>query len=394
MPSISTTPQSSFAVATSPDTEPSRGRTLKRKADAVQEEKERKTQQWRERKARSQFSNDSDEMNAKPQNPMSGRVILAPTPPSTILSRSRSRSSSPVRQTIKSLARGVLAVKLISPTDAQPLPKLVLELRRALVIDATVGTMPEGIRDQFREQDARTYEETIKQRAQACLVKLKDENAWCDVVNAVLTSVLDLNNLHQDLEVNNIQSQSLDPQYLPRVCNSGRLDVVNKKSDFALAMTRHIMNPTDLPLSAMADAYTSTVPIACPIEVNRHGGSAEEAELQLMVALSAGLSHLQHLRHLGDPSVDVKLPLMVGCAVIGHYWSFYIAWKDISADGAITVMGPLSPANAGTADITSMFVLLKIWTKLVQCFDDIWLCNHFFDLIEAAVKATRESTAE
>jgi hypothetical protein len=92
-----------------------------------------------------------------------------------------------------------------------------------------------------------------------------DESAWMKVVNNVLESA----ELDQDssmLRVHSIQTQSIDPVFLPRHASQS----FAKKADLALAFSSdhpavataiepiHKANP-DMALSQMTDAYTSTV---------------------------------------------------------------------------------------------------------------------------------------
>jgi hypothetical protein len=116
----------------------------------------------------------------------------------------------------------------------------------------------------------------------------------------------------------------------------------------------------DMPLSQMSDAYTSNLCFPCPVVVKRHGGNAEEAELQLMVWQASALARLEHLRNHGrEPHKPI--PPVVGCTAVGHTWSFYIAWRDHCH---VTLMGPFNPGNAGTADVLSTYVLTSLWKKI------------------------------
>lgn len=117
----------------------------------------------------------------------------------------------------------------------------------------------------------------------------------------------------------------------------------NKKTDMALAFNPHHDRmlslrkacPSYATFSHMADAYTSTVPMVSAVEVKRHGGSAEDAELQLGIWQAAALSHL-HSMFVGVDGTLPAIPIQIGWTVIGHTWAFYITWRD-GAHGGSTV---------------------------------------------------------
>lgn len=89
-------------------------------------------------------------------------------------------------------------------------------------------------------------------------------------------------------------------------------------------------NP-DLCLSQMTDAYTSTVPLACYLEVKEQG-DYNEAILQLGIWCAVGLERLRGLRTLGKldsgSGLEEELPPFLGWTVVGHNWKFHISWKD------------------------------------------------------------------
>ncbi|KAH0169269.1 hypothetical protein KCU67_g3141, partial [Aureobasidium melanogenum] len=111
------------------------------------------------------------------------------------------------------------------------------ELRRLLVRDAAVGVIPEELRELFKSNQPTAYSETpepaftngefhwmcgdsgdaatgetrghasdIEERARACRQKRKDENAWCQIVEKVLSSCIKLHDGERDFDINNIQS--------------------------------------------------------------------------------------------------------------------------------------------------------------------------------------------
>jgi hypothetical protein len=174
--------------------------------------------------------------------------------------------------------------------------------------------------------------------ARRCYDNHLDESAWMKVVNNVLESA----GLGQDssmLRVHSIQTQSIDPAFLPQHASQS----FAKKADLALAFSSdhptvataiepvHKANP-DTALSQMTDAYTSTVPLVCCLEVKERGGDYNEAIIQLGVWCAAGLERLRGLWTLSrndsgrDP--EEELPPFLGWTVVGHDWKFHISWKD------------------------------------------------------------------
>lgn len=92
------------------------------------------------------------------------------------------------------------------------------------------------------------------------------------------------------------------------------------------------VNP-DIALSQMTDAYTSTVPMVCCLEVKERGGDYNEAIIQLGIWCAAGLERLRGLRALGGCNSggdldEEELPPFLGWTVVGHDWKFHISWKD------------------------------------------------------------------
>jgi hypothetical protein len=74
----------------------------------------------------------------------------------------------------------------------------------------------------------------------------------------------------------------------------------------------------------MSDAYTSTLILACGIEVKEAGGDYNEALVQLGVWSAAALEKTRSLMKL-DQSSDLKP--YIGITVIGHEWKVHISWK-------------------------------------------------------------------
>ncbi len=84
----------------------------------------------------------------------------------------------------------------------------------------------------------------------------------------------------------------------------------------------------------MTDAYTSTVPLVCGIEVKEGGGDYNEAIMQLAIWCAAGLEKVKRL----NPSVEYEqLQPFIGWTIIGHEWKLHIAWKE-SDGGVVSVL--------------------------------------------------------
>jgi hypothetical protein len=83
-------------------------------------------------------------------------------------------------------------------------------------------------------------------------------------------------------------------------------------------------------MSQMQDAYTSTVPLVCGIEVKEVGGDYNEAVMQLAIWSAAGL---EKLKTQGPNILHTETLPSLGWTVIGHDWKLHISWKD--ADGRV-----------------------------------------------------------
>jgi len=77
-------------------------------------------------------------------------------------------------------------------------------------------------------------------------------------------------------------------------------------------------------LSQTTDAYTSTVPLVCGIEVKEEGSDYNEAVMQLVIWSATGLETLKEL----NPDLEyANLNLFVGWIVISYKWKLHLAWK-------------------------------------------------------------------
>jgi hypothetical protein len=80
----------------------------------------------------------------------------------------------------------------------------------------------------------------------------------------------------------------------------------------------------------MIDAYTSTVPLICGIEVKEGGGDYNEAITQLAIWSAAGLEKVRSL----NPMLGYEdLKPFVGWTIIGHEWKLHLAWRE--GDGRV-----------------------------------------------------------
>ncbi|KAI4732207.1 hypothetical protein E4T50_17199 [Aureobasidium sp. EXF-12298] len=282
-----------------------------------------------------------------------------------------------------------------SPATGQP-PAVVDRLVDMLVQDSG-SAIPASVRSLFQAHDPRVARQTpdsaftsdtqlgaeavwaqvqnIECRANKCFRRHMDEHAWCDVVQLVLQLALGVAggaNPNFALEIDNVQSQAVDSAFLPQIRkhDGGGLRHVDKRTDFAIGVDTetglHVdADPERLFLSPMTDAYTATIPLVCGVEVKRLDESEEEAQLQLMVWQTAMLAHLDYLRKTGG-NPDLPLPPVVAWTVTNHSWRFYL-------DGAVHVMRPFAQSTAascaGTENTASIFILLKLWTRLISWFE-------------------------
>ncbi|KAH9206340.1 hypothetical protein DL95DRAFT_73787 [Leptodontidium sp. 2 PMI_412] len=210
------------------------------------------------------------------------------------------------------------------------------------------------------------------------------------VVNNVLESA-ELGDDSSMLRVHNIQTQSVDPAFLPKHISQS----FAKKADLALAFSSdhpsvataiepvQKANP-DLSLSQMTDAYTSTVPLACCLEVKERGGDYNEAILQLGIWCAAGLERLRGLWTRGrtdsGSGLEEELPPILGWTVVGHDWKFHISWKDDG--GNVIVLGPWRSLNAGTGSHPEILILMALIRAVKNWLEQeywVWMCRNVLD---------------
>lgn len=170
----------------------------------------------------------------------------------------------------------------------------------------------------------------------------RDESEWMRVVNNVFESIERTEDAPIPmLTIQSIQTQSIDPSLLPKHPSLA----LAKKADLALAFSAehpgvsariepvHRANP-GINLSQMTDAYMSTVPLVCGLEVKERGGNFNEAIIQLAIWSAAGLERLKELRKRvrANDGEDADLPPFVGWTVVGHDWKLHISWKKAEGE--------------------------------------------------------------
>jgi len=136
------------------------------------------------------------------------------------------------------------------------------------------------------------------------------------------------------------QTQTIEPLLLPSLLQSSL--TVARKADLAIAFSPHdqdvgpaiqtyLHRSPGVALSQMQDAYISTIPLVCGIEVKQAGGDSNEGLTQLAIWSTAGLEKTEHLRRRRTSQKSPGIPLpVVGIVVVGHTWDFYITWREES----------------------------------------------------------------
>jgi hypothetical protein len=244
----------------------------------------------------------------------------------------------------------------------------------------------------------------IHQGAKKCHRYSMDQKAWCKIVHDIFNLAMEMSGSTAatakstfHLEVNNVQLQSIQPHFLPRIFKqSGLFYALDAKIDLVLAVDTEktscvVVNPELIMLSPMTDTYTSTIPLLCGIVVS-HTEDKGEAILQLEIWMTAMLQHSSYLRRLSGRN-EVPLPPVIGWTVQEHKWMLYIAWEDEqSPDGGISVVsiGSFDALRGlGTENMTGMFMLLRVLTKLIAWFEGAYL-PMFQTLVGDAVGSTSE----
>ncbi|KAH9204357.1 hypothetical protein DL95DRAFT_398581 [Leptodontidium sp. 2 PMI_412] len=341
---------------------------------------------------------------------LASRPILSPTPPSL----KRTRSASPTRKLMTQLGQARPPVLFYQPGREVSEPQLVGRLRSDFSKGLRKGIIPSGLTDRIRLASPNEWSDLpedifgsddgipdldrywgdvdrIYVEAERCQNRHKDENAWVTVVRAVLDMMEEYSH-DKMLEVNSVQTQQIDPSFLPILPNT---TTIVKKADIAIGFSpynavtgRRIQSYLGLNqescLSHMSDAYTSTIPLVCGIEVKESGGDYNEAVTQLGIWSAACLEKLKQLHRGSGGATDSlgsgeSLLPIVGWTVVGHEWKLHICWK--SMDGAVTVLGPISNLKAGTGSYEELFTLLALVRRV-----RIWLCSEFWKCVESILK--------
>lgn len=210
--------------------------------------------------------------------------------------------------------------------------------------------------------------------ARRCCNDHQDESVWIKIVTDVFAAAGAEDNL---LRVHSVQTQTIGPSFVPQHASQS----FAQKTDFALAFSdgaEDVARTTEpvlkarpgLALSQMTDAYTSTLPLVCGVEVKEQGGNYNEAIVQLAVWSAAGLARLNSLWKNGSQYRDRLggLPPFLGWTVVGHEWRLRIAWKD--ADGKVTVLGPWRVLDAGTGSHAEILMLLGLVRSIKQWLEE------------------------
>jgi len=132
----------------------------------------------------------------------------------------------------------------------------------------------------------------------------------------------------------------VEPLLLPSLPHNSL--AVARKADLAIAFSpydedvgpaiqSYLHGSPDIALSQMQDAYTSTIPLVCGIEVKQAGGDSNEGLTQLAIWSTAGLEKTEQLRRrrIAHDIRGIPLPVM-GVVVVGHTWDFYMIWREES----------------------------------------------------------------
>ncbi|KAF2022101.1 hypothetical protein BU24DRAFT_417753 [Aaosphaeria arxii CBS 175.79] len=224
--------------------------------------------------------------------------------------------------------------------------------------------------------------ETIYDRAKRCNDNSKDKNAWARVVWDVLETVIE--NDSGCLEINDVQSQAIHPNFLPRDKSgkavSATVDLVlafsgNTDSNVRQVYENHRSGSFDATLSPMTDVYTGRLLHACAIQVEAHGGKPMEAEMRLAVYHAAMLRKMQETIIMTWEGIDIDaeaerlIPSMVGWTVIGHKWSLYIS--SLLPDGSILCQGPFDELEASTSTRQGVLLLLDLVERVATMSSEI-----------------------
>ncbi|KAI9771741.1 MAG: hypothetical protein M1839_002756 [Geoglossum umbratile] len=398
------------------------------------------------KRKRGQLASDGSNLDSSPPlSTPSGILSLQPrlvmsSRSSHSKSTSPKRSPSPAGKLLNALRTSRPAIDCRALDDRRPVPPSVRSLRKALAKDIGVGIIPTNLKTQLQEVDPEGFDDIpnfafgsdasktegdlkqlwdavfrIRKAARSCKDYGKDENAWClGVVQKVLEEVIGASESSL-LELDSVQSQLIDPTFLPAVDHIP----VNKKADYALAFTPDnlgigsLYNKLSLgghnyTLSHMSDTYTSRIAIFCGIEVKSTAGSETEALAQLAIWSAGALENLRKLGCFGLKkrgerydrySCDQLLPIP-GWTIVGNEWRLYIAYKSDSDESdaerteedendptgidqsnmRVSVVGPISALNASTNSYHEIFKLLDLVKRV-----DAWARDVYWPWLEEQI---------
>ncbi|KAI9764599.1 MAG: hypothetical protein M1840_008328 [Geoglossum simile] len=380
---------------------------------------------------------------ATPSVALSLRPRLATSNQSSY-SISSKRSPSPAAKLLHALRTSKPTIDCRALDDDRPVPLSVRNLRKALAKDIGVGIIPIQLKNQLQEADPEGFDDIpsfsfdsdtsksekdlkqlwdavsrIRKAARSCNSYGKDENAWClGVVQKVLEEVIGASQ-SSFLELNSVQTQSIDPIMLPTVDHVP----LPKKADYALAFKPDnseigsLYNKLSLgghsyTLSHMTDAYTSRIVMFCGIEVKPPMESETEALTQLAIWSAGALESLRRLgcfglQKRGAPydgySCDQLLPIP-GWTIVGNEWRLYIAYKSgsdepgsrddteqtnedkneiMERDGddmRVLIIGPIPALNASTDSYYEIFKLLNLVKRV-----DTWARDVYWPWLEKEI---------
>ncbi|KAI9760992.1 MAG: hypothetical protein M1840_002163 [Geoglossum simile] len=335
--------------------------------------------------------------------PLDQRTRLTPSV------KSSQRSRSPAKE-LQLQIRHLIDIR--GPESGQAsIPPVVRDLQRRLSKDFGARVIPRGLMESLHKKSPHAFENTptyvfddyacmtdeelrtlwgtvcaILKNAADCQENKRDENAWCMLVvqqallSGITTAGDDLSIIHDEktpvpvpgiLELNSIQSQSIDPRFLPALPNSNKPP--SKKADFALAFNKAnaevnrlyrslSFSKPHLQLSQMTDTYTRHCAMFAGLEVKAPGWNGDEGVTQLAIRLAAGLNSIQELQKRASRT-GTLLP-MVGWVVTGHSWNLYIAHKCEGEGQTTTVLGPYDLLHGSTASYHSTFMLINLVKRL------------------------------
>ncbi|KAE8153589.1 hypothetical protein BDV25DRAFT_21724 [Aspergillus avenaceus] len=324
--------------------------------------------------------------------------------PSVQSSSATSRQRSPARDLLNELPLSSPPIHCFRPKSI-PLPKPVLSLRQRLGRNLGVKLIPIQLKDKIAAEAPEealeipdtAFDDTINytsdqldilwqdmseiyHEAAECEEYGQDENAWCSgVIQMILQKGI---KRHTILQLKNVQSQTIDPNLLPRMRDK---HPVSKKVDYTFAFSIREPQVTETydhfliasphqTLSQTTDPFTKRVALFSGVEVKQSNGGGTEALVQLAIWLAAGLEKSSKLHNLrGDKSGNLELLPNIGWTVIGHDWNLYIAFRGLfEGQDRIYVDGPIESLGASTRTYYGIFKLVDLVQRLSEYARDVY----------------------